>query len=96
MTDLMSLREALSLPQITDAAGVTHTATRRVRFRDGLVYMEAVESRESMPTQLREAHRLLVNMGFPAEMLDELDVDQVVEYATRFFTDAFRRNGIER
>lgn len=92
----MTLRDALTLPSITDRQGVVHTATRKARFKDGLAYMEAVEAKTSMVTQLREAQALLLGMGFPVEVLDDLDVDQVVEYATRFFTDAFQRNGIER
>jgi hypothetical protein len=44
-----------------------------------------------MTAQLAAARDLLIGMGFPADVVDDLDVDAVVEHATRFFTGAFQR-----
>jgi hypothetical protein len=68
-----------------------HVATRKPRLKDGMAFMAAIEGKDSMTAQLSASRDLLIGMGFPADLVDDLDVDAVVEYSTRFFTAAFQR-----
>jgi hypothetical protein len=68
-----------------------HEAARKPRLKDGMAFIAAIEAKDSMSAQLAAARDLLIGMGFAADVVDDLDVDAVVEYATRFFTAAFQR-----
>ena len=83
---MSEMRDVLGTPAI---GGVE--AHRKPRLKDGIAYMEAIEAAASMTEQLKQARNLLLGMGFPPELVDDLDVDAVVEYATRFFSAAFQR-----
>ena len=71
--------------------GQAYPAARKPSLKDALPYIAAVEGRESVQAQLAAARALLVGMGFPEAVVDDLDVDAVIERATGFFSAAFQR-----
>lgn len=75
--------------------GARHVAARKPSLRDAAPYIAAVEEKKSIAAQLGAARALLLGMGFPEAVVDDLDVDQVIEAATGFFSAAFQRNAAQ-
>jgi len=84
---------SLALPALVGHDGKTYTAQRLPRLKDGLAFLRAAEAKSSIADQLEGARAILLGMGFPVEVVDDLDMAEVVERASGFFTAAFQRNG---
>lgn len=75
---------------LTGRDGTVYPAARKPSLRDAAPYIAAVEAKQ-IGEQIRTARALLLGMGFPEAVVDDLDVDQVIEAATGFFSAAFQR-----
>lgn len=85
------VRAALEPAVLVGSDGARHVAARKPTLRVALPFIEAVEAKASVAAQLREARALLLGMGFPEAVVDDLGPDEVVERATGFFLAAFQR-----
>lgn len=80
--------QVLTLPRIG-----AHEATRQPRLKDGLRFLRALEAKASVADQLEGAREILLGMGFPETVVDDLPMAEAVEYATSFFSASLQRNG---
>lgn len=76
---------------LTGPDGRVYTAARKPSLKLAAPFIAAVEGKDSIGAQLTAARALLIGMGFPEAVVDDLDVDQAVEQATAFFSAAFQR-----
>lgn len=88
MTNATVVQDLLGV-DVIEHKGERYQAQRRPRLVDGAAYLAAVESGSDVEV-LRQALALLKGMGFPAEVVDDLDLRAGVEYASTFFSAAFQ------
>lgn len=80
--------QALALPSIGETQ-----ATRQPRLKDGLQFLRALEAKASVADQLEGARAILLGMGFPEAVVDDLAPAVAVEHASNFFSASLQRNG---
>lgn len=83
--------DALAAPTLTARDGTVHTGTRWPTLREGLGFIRAAQERRPITEQLEGARTLLLGMGFPEAVVDDLDMAEAVRAAMDCFSGAFRR-----
>lgn len=87
---------SLILPTLTGPDGTVHTAARQARLGDSHAYLQALTGQgvgntlAQVAAQVAGAREILLKMGFPADVVDALDVGEAVACATRFFLAALQ------
>lgn len=93
---------SLILPTLTGPDGTVHTAARQARLGDSHAFLQALTGNvpnlaegnagrlQMIAVQVTGSRQVLLGMGFPAEVVDALDVGEAVACATRFFLAALQ------